>query len=82
VMPSAGGSIVNIAEAGKPEKVVPLDSQGFSKGDRAVIEAVKGGGGGATVNMTINASEGMDVRELADEVSRRLAFAMRKGSIA
>ena len=84
VMPSAGGSIVNIAEAGKPEKVVPLDAQGFSKGDRAVIEAVKGSGGvgGSPINMTINASEGMDVRELADEVSRRLAFAMRKGAIA
>ena len=83
VMPSAGGSIVNIAEAGKPEKVVPLDSQGFSKGDRAVIDAVKGGGaGGPQVVMNIHASEGMDVRELADEVSRRLAFAMRKGAIA
>jgi phage-related protein len=83
VMPSAGGSIVNIAEAGKPEKVVPLDSQGFSKGDRAVIEAVKGGGmGGPQIIMNIQASEGMDVRDLADEVSRRLAFTMRKGAIA
>lgn len=83
VMPSAGGSIVNIAEAGKPEKVVPLDSQGFSKGDRAVIDAVKGGGGGGPqVVMNIYASDKMDVRDLADEVSRRLAFTMRKGAIA
>jgi hypothetical protein len=37
-------------------------------------------GGGGGVNMTINASPDMDVSALAAEVSRRLAFQMRKGA--
>jgi len=83
VMPSRGGSLVNIAEAGKPEKVVPLDSNGLSKGDKAVLDAIKinnGGGSGITIN--VQGGDGMDVKELAAEVNRRLAFQMRKGSTA
>jgi hypothetical protein len=79
VMPSPGGSLVNLAEAGKPEKVVPLDSQGLSAGDRQVLKALKSGGGGG-INIQINGAE-MDKNELAAEVSRRLAFQMRKGAI-
>jgi len=34
---------------------------------------------GVIVNMTVNAPPGMDVKEMTAEVSRRLAFTMRKG---
>jgi hypothetical protein len=83
VMPSPGGSIVNIAEAGKPERVVPLDSNGLSNGDKAVLAAIKDSGVGNSSGIEINvyASEGMNVKELAAEVSRQLSFSMRKGAI-
>jgi hypothetical protein len=68
---------VNVAEAGKPEKVVPLDSEGLSAGDRKVLEALNSSTG---INIQINGAE-MDKNELAAEVSRRLAFQMRKGAI-
>jgi hypothetical protein len=76
-MPSPGGSLVNVAEAGRPEKVVPLDANGLSAGDKAVLSAVQGGNG---INITVNASPGMDVNALATEVGRKLAFQMRKGA--
>jgi hypothetical protein len=77
VMPSPGGSLVNVAEAGIPEKVVPLDANGLSAGDKAVLAAVQGGNG---INITVNGSPGMDVNALAAEVGRKLAFQMRKGA--
>jgi phage-related protein len=77
VMPSPGGSLVNVAEAGKPEKVVPLDSEGLSAGDRKVLDALNSRSG---INIAINGAD-MDKNELAAEVSRRLAFQMRKGAI-
>lgn len=82
VNPSPGGSLVNVAEAGKPEKVTPLDSNGLSAGDRAVLDAINGSGttNNTGVNITVNASEGMDVNALAAEVGRKLAFQMRKGA--
>jgi phage-related protein len=85
VMPSPGGSIVNIAEAGKPERVVPLDSNGLSAGDKAVLSAIKdmaaSGAGGPGIEINVYASEGMSVKDLAAEVSRQLSFSMRKGTI-
>jgi hypothetical protein len=44
VMPSPGGSIVNVAEAGRPEAIIPLDRLG------------KMGGGGTTNNYNITVS--------------------------
>jgi hypothetical protein len=41
VMPTPGGSIVNVAEAGKPEAIIPLDRLGAL-------------GGGTTVNIYVN----------------------------
>jgi phage-related protein len=79
VMPSAGGTIAQIAEAGKPERVEPLDEDGLSKRDKVLIEAL---GGGSGVNITVNPSAGMDETALAALVSRRLAFELRKGAIA
>lgn len=80
VMPSSRGTLALIGEAGRPERVEPLDPQGLSKRDRAIIDQLSGGGiGGATIN--VYPSPGMDERELAEMVSRKLAYQMRKGSV-
>ena len=79
VYPSMGGSLVNVAEAGQAERIEPLDENGLSKRDKALISALSGSGsGGATIN--VYPSAGMDERELANMVSRRLAFEIRKGA--
>lgn len=78
VYPSAGGSIVNVAEAGRPERIEPLDENGLSKRDKALIAELSGGG---PVVININGSD-LDKNELAAEFSRRLAFNMRRGSLA
>jgi len=80
IQPSDGGTIARIGEAGKSERVEPLDAQGLSARDRAIIDRVSGGGNGAQINMTINASPGMDERELAAIVSRQLNYEMRRGA--
>ena len=79
VMPSAGGTLATIGEAGRPERVEPLDPDGLSKRDKAMIEMLSGGKGSG-INITINPSAGMDERELASIVSRQIAFQLRKGA--
>lgn len=79
VSPSSGGTLGILAEAGKPERVEPLDPDGLSKRDKAMIQMMGGGNGG--INVTVHGSPGMDVNALAAEVSRRLAFQMRKGAV-
>jgi phage-related protein len=83
VMPSPGGSLVNIAEAGRPERVEPLDSNGLSARDKAMIDLLsKGKSSNATpIQMNIYPSAGMDEKDLAAIVSRTLAFELRKGGI-
>jgi hypothetical protein len=78
VYPRSGGTLAMIAEAGRAERVEPLDASGLSKRDRAMINML-GGGGGATIN--VYPSPGMNERELADMVSRRLAYQMRRGAV-
>ena len=79
VFPSGSGTLARIAEAGKPERIEPLDPDGLSKRDKAMIEFLSGGaGGGITIN--VHPSAGMDERELAAIVSRQLSYAMRKGA--
>jgi phage-related protein len=83
VSPSPGGSLVNIAEAGKPERVEPLDSNGMSKRDKAIMDMMASqnqGGGGGGISITVNPGPKMDEVELASMVSRRLAFELRKGA--
>ena len=81
VMPSAGGTLATIGEAGRPERVEPLDADGLSVRDRAIIAELSGGGGkGTTINMVINPSADMDERELAAIVSRQIAFQLRRGA--
>jgi len=79
VYPTTGGSIVNVAEAGRAERIEPLDANGLSQRDKAIMRTMSGGSG-VVVNMTINPGPDMDIKELAAEVSRRLAFTMRKGA--
>ncbi len=82
VMPSPGGTIAQIAEAGRPERVEPLDPSGLSKRDRAMIELLAGrnGVGGQGVTVNVYPSAGMDERDLADKVSRQLQLMMRRGA--
>jgi len=79
VMPSAEGTLATIGEAGRPERIEPLDPDGLSKRDKAMIQMLSGGAGSG-INITINPSAGMDERELASIVSRQIAFQLRKGA--
>ena len=78
VAPREGGVIARVAEAGRPERIEPLDPTGLSVRDRAIIDRISGQG--TTVNVTVNPSAGMDERELASIVSRQIAFQLRKGA--
>ena len=79
VMPSAGGTLATIGEAGRAERIEPLDPDGLSNRDKAMIQMLSGGRGSG-INITINPSAGMDERELASIVSRQIAFQLRKGA--
>jgi hypothetical protein len=74
---AAFGIAAIIGEGGRNERVEPLDKDGLSVRDRAII-AQLAGAGGATIN--VYPSAGMNERELADLVSRRLAFELRRGA--
>jgi phage-related protein len=78
INPTPGGTLARIGEAGRAERVEPLDSEGLSKRDRAIITMLSGGAGG--INITVNPSPGMDEVELASLVSRQLAFQLRRGA--
>jgi phage-related protein len=78
IMPSPGGTLARIGEAGRAERVEPLDESGLSKRDRAIITMLSGGQGGITVN--VNPAPGMDEIELASVVSRQLALQLRRGA--
>lgn len=77
IMPSAGGTLVNVAEAGRPERVEPLDDDGLSERDKAIM-AARGMGG---IQIDVHPSPGMDEELLARLVSEKLAFALRKGAV-
>ena len=70
--------LARIGEAGRPERVEPLDPDGLSKRDKAMIEMLAGESRG--IQITVNPSPSMDERELASLVSRQLAFQLRKGA--
>jgi hypothetical protein len=79
VFPQSGGVLATIAEAGRAERVEPLDPDGLSKRDKAMIQLLSGGAGsGVTVN--VYPSPGMNERELASIVSRQLALQFRTGA--
>lgn len=78
IFPQAGGALARIAEAGRPERVEPLDPDGLSKRDKAMIDMLAGPGKGVTVN--VYPSAGMDERELAAIVSRQVSYSLRRGA--
>jgi hypothetical protein len=82
VSPRGGGTMALIAEAGRPERVEPLDPDGLSKRDKAMIQFLTNGTAGGGVNITVNPSAGMDETELAAVISRRLAYELRRGATA
>ena len=78
VQPSPGGTIARIGEAGRPERVEPLDPDGLSKRDKSMIKLLAGEkGAGMTIN--VYPSPGMNESELASLVSRQIAFQLRRG---
>ena len=78
IVPSSpGGTLAMIGEAGRSERVEPLDPDGLSKRDKAMIQLLAGGSGGNTFN--IYPSPGMNETELASIVSRQIAFQLRRG---
>lgn len=81
VMPTAGGTLALVAEAGRPERVEPLDANGLSNRDKSLIEFLSKGSsnGGQPIQMNIYPSAGMDEKDLAAVVSRQLAFELRRG---
>lgn len=71
-----GGLLALLGEGGQRERVEPLDRDGLSKRDKAMIDYM--GGRGVTVN--VYPSPGMDEAALAEMVSRRLARELRAGA--
>ena len=79
VFPKSGGVLATVAEGGRAERIEPLDPDGLSKRDKAMIQLLSGGAGsGVTVN--VYPSPGMNERELASVVSRQLALQFRTGA--
>lgn len=62
---TAGGTLSLIGEAGRPERVEPLDPNGLSARDRAMIDRLTGSGGGTQVAVYIGTRE---LTELVDYV--------------
>jgi len=54
VMPSPGGSIVNVGEAGQAEAIIPLNKMGSL--------------GGSTYNITVNAGAGANGGSIGTEI--------------
>jgi hypothetical protein len=60
VNPTLDGSLVNVAEAGKPEAIIPLNRNGSMPGS------------GATINVTVNAGLGSNGANIAQEIVKTL----------
>ena len=84
VRPRAGGTLVRVAEAGRAERVEPLDPNGLSTRDKAMISYMTqmqpgAAAAGTNIQIQVYPSPGMDERQLAARVSREIASQMRKG---
>jgi hypothetical protein len=77
VAPRSGGLLSIIGEAGRSERVEPLDPSGLSKRDRAMIAMLAGNG--PAIN--VYPAPGMNETELARKISREMASQMRRGSV-
>jgi len=83
VKPSIGGTLALIGEAGRSERVEPLDPDGLSRRDKALIRELAGPRNSSS-GMVFNVypSAGMDETELAEMISRKIAFMTRRGAVA
>lgn len=79
VYPSAGGTIARVAEAGRAERIEPLDANGLSQRDKAMIQLLAGSSNGKDMTINVYPSPGMNESELASMVSRQIAFQLRRG---
>ena len=75
---AANGRLLGAGEAGSETVVGTNSLMGMIQ--NAVGNAIGGAGREVTVNMVVNASDGMDVRQLADEVSRRIQAGVDRAS--
>ena len=78
IQPQPGGAIVRVAEAGRPERIEPLDENGLSQRDKAIVAQLAGGRGPANI-INVYPSPGMNESELAAMIDRTLAFRLRRG---
>ena len=76
---SPGGTLARIGEAGRPERVEPLDPDGLSRRDKAMIQLLAGSGTGKSNVINVYPSQGMNESELASMISRQIAFQLRRG---
>lgn len=76
---SPGGTLARIGEAGRPERVEPLDPDGLSRRDKAMIQLLAGSGAGKSNVINVYPSQGMNESELASIISRQIAFQLRRG---
>jgi len=79
IPPTPGGTIARIGEAGRAERVEPLDANGLSVRDRAMIELLSTGSKSTDLTVNVYPSQGMSESELANMVSRQIAFQLRRG---
>jgi uncharacterized protein (DUF849 family) len=81
IYPSAGGTIARVAEAGRPERIEPLDANGLSVRDKAMIKLLSNNTNNKSTDLTVNVypSPGMNESELASMVSRQIASQLRRG---
>ncbi|UDL16366.1 tape measure protein [Microbacterium phage Zooman] len=79
VFPSNGGTIVQVAEAGRAERIEPLDDNGISERDKAWAELFTQGMRG---DVTINVYQlpGEDAEAFAQRVSRIISRDTRMGA--
>lgn len=84
IRPTSGGTRAIIGEAGRPERVEPLDSQGLSHRDRVliqtIVEQMSGKSGAKSPTIIVNPSQGMDEVELSHLISRRMVATMKRGA--
>lgn len=79
---TSGGMLATIGEAGRPERVEPLDAQGLSVRDRAIIKFLAGKqDAGTNLTFKVYPSEKMSEADLAAAISRQVGFMIRKGGV-
>lgn len=74
-----GGTIARIGEAGRSERVEPLDANGLSVRDKAMIKLLSTSSKSTDLTVNVYPSPGMNESELASMVSRQIAFQLRRG---